>query len=147
MVLSETRGLQLFGVLRGGLELKRRLARRSGTRPSNLLETLPRTRRLGVRTTARLGRPGGAGIDARRLSCLRDQFLGVVAFSYDVLSTPKLLFGLPGSDGARSRRNRSEALLSEAEAQAAISVMPLPPPPIRNSESPQRPSCSSTFGR
>jgi len=81
-VLSETRSLPLCGVLRGGLELKLRLARRSRTGPSKLLETLPRTRRLGMRTTAQPGRPRGApAIDPRRLGCLDDQFLGVVARS------------------------------------------------------------------
>ena len=40
--------------------------------------------------------------------------------SYDVLSTPRLLFGLPGSGWLGSRRSRSEAL-SGAEALAADS--------------------------
>ena len=44
MVLSETRGLQLYGVIRGGLEYPLRLARRGEAGPNGLQETHPRTR-------------------------------------------------------------------------------------------------------
>jgi hypothetical protein len=46
MILSETRGLQLFWVVRGGIGLKRRLGAelQAHRAPNNLLDTLPRTR-------------------------------------------------------------------------------------------------------
>jgi hypothetical protein len=46
MILSETRGLQLFWVVRGCIELKRRLGAeyRAHRAPNHLLDTLPRTR-------------------------------------------------------------------------------------------------------
>jgi len=46
MILSETRGLQLFWIVRGGIGLKRRLGAelQAHRAPNNLLDTLPRTR-------------------------------------------------------------------------------------------------------
>src|ERR1700674_4458368 len=46
MILSETRGLQLFWVVRGCIGLKRRLGAelQAHRAPNNLLDTLPRTR-------------------------------------------------------------------------------------------------------
>jgi len=45
MVLSETRGLQLFGVMRGGIRCIWRLgAERQHAGPSSLIDTLPRPR-------------------------------------------------------------------------------------------------------
>jgi len=46
MILSETRGLPLFWVVRGGIGLKRRLGAelQAHRAPNNLLDTLPRTR-------------------------------------------------------------------------------------------------------
>jgi hypothetical protein len=46
MILSETRGLQLFWVVRGGIGLKPRLGAelQAHRAPNDLLDTLPRTR-------------------------------------------------------------------------------------------------------
>jgi hypothetical protein len=46
MILCETRGLQLFWVVRGGIGLKRRLGAELQTHgaPNNLVDALPRTR-------------------------------------------------------------------------------------------------------
>jgi len=64
-VLSETRGLWLYGVIRGGLKWPKRLGASRWAEPSPLLETLPRTR-----TSERFTDPGGSRIfsDSVRLS-------------------------------------------------------------------------------
>ncbi len=46
MVLSETRGLELSSVIRGGIGWKRRLPSTWGTGPNFPMDTLPRTERL-----------------------------------------------------------------------------------------------------
>jgi hypothetical protein len=46
MVLSETRGLRLFGVIRGSIGLKSRLSGRWHTEPNNLLDTFLEPERL-----------------------------------------------------------------------------------------------------
>jgi len=57
MVLSQTRGLWLFSVIRGGIELTQRLSAGALVRPTTGLDTLPRTERFENRLGQRQDNP------------------------------------------------------------------------------------------
>ena len=57
MVLSQTRGLWLFSVIRGGIELTQRLSAGALVRPTTGLDTLPLTERFENRLGQRQDNP------------------------------------------------------------------------------------------
>src|SRR5215469_16709840 len=82
MVLSETRGLVLFLVIREGLGSRVRLRARGTPRLTNQLRLALEPRCLENPTgTAREKSPGWSGLDPRHSSCLWFQMIGVEARS------------------------------------------------------------------
>jgi hypothetical protein len=80
MVLSETRGLWLFRVIREGLGSSVRLSARGRTAPNFTAETRSRTRVSGETDGHRQRKsPGWSGFGQRHSSCLWLQMLGVEA--------------------------------------------------------------------
>jgi hypothetical protein len=80
MVLSETRGLQLCWVMRGGIGSAWRLGAEAHKSPNFWLDTLPRPERLKKKPTA-TAKDDPQGMERtlgpRRSSCLRFQLFSV----------------------------------------------------------------------
>src|SRR6516165_756412 len=83
MVLSETRGLWLSSIVRGGIGLRRRLSARRHEKPNNVTGyfTLETERLKNPTATARNGSPGmERTLSQRRSSCLLFQMFGVETY-------------------------------------------------------------------
>ena len=83
MVLSETRGLWLSSIVRGGIGLRRRLSARRHEKPDNVTGyfTLETERLKNPTATARNGSPGmERTLSQRRSSCLLFQMFGVETY-------------------------------------------------------------------
>ena len=82
MVLSQTRGLWLFSVIRGGIELTQRLSAGALVRPTTGLDTLPRTERFENRLGPAPDNLRLASVLITRSSCLLFQFSGIEVGSF-----------------------------------------------------------------